>query len=564
MMVRRPRINSSMLSFLRTRTTKKKTFVVGLKSDNCSREMLLRLLNLVVMSGDYVLAIHVQEPNDIFDPNTFHIHEDLCKSKQVDFQVKVCIGNSYIAELTHQVRINFATILVLGCSTPWPKDSVVANCLKALPPTCSLLVMDNGGRVLVQRPGTSQQGSTNKVLQSSLSAVSRFPNCEQSGTSRQIKKSLTMPSSSTSSLLRQTENMRQQRVRKSLQLPDFMTQKMLQKLATLETKGSGSRFTSRELNCATYNFSTEMVIGEGGNSKVYRANIEDGQAAAVKVLKTTPSSAEDLFREVEMLSGLKHENIIQLIGYCYSKELHAVVYNLLKGSLRQKLNQLKWSERMMIAIGVAKALDYLHSCSPPIIHRDIKSSNILLSDNCQPVLSDFGAAMVHQQTQQSSAYAKPFHVVGTFGYLAPEYMMYGKVDEKVDVYSYGVVLLELITGKEAIQTNQTSNHESLVLWARSLLGCGLCERLIDPYLKEDYNKDEMKTMMIAARLCLLHSSSRRPPMKTILRLFEEPEHWLKMQRKKEELLNRISSRGESGLWRNDDSDASGALLVDGN
>uniref|UniRef100_A0A5B7B7J0 Putative serine/threonine-protein kinase CDL1-like isoform X1 n=1 Tax=Davidia involucrata TaxID=16924 RepID=A0A5B7B7J0_DAVIN len=562
MMVGRPRINSPMLSLLRTRTRTKKTIVVGLKSDNCSREMLLRLLNLAVMPGDYVLAVHVQEPNGIFDLNTFHIHEDLCKSKQVDFQVKVCIGNSYIAELTHQVRIYFATILVLGCSTPWPKDPIVVNCLKALPPACSLLVMDNGGRVLVQRPGTSQQGSTNKVLQSSLSAVSKFPNREQSGLT--MRKSLTMPSSSTSSSsslrLRQTENMRQQSVRKPL----LMTQKMFQKLDTLETKGSGRHFTSEELNCATNNFSTEMVIGEGGNSKVYRANIEDGQAAAVKVLKITPSSAEDLFREVELLSGLKHDNIIQLIGYCYSKELHAVVYNLLKGSLRQKLDQLKWSERMMIAIGAAKALDYLHSCSPPIIHRDVKSSNILLSHNCQPQLSDFGAAMVHQQTQQSSAYAKPFHVVGTFGYLAPEYMMYGKVDEKVDVYSYGVVLLELITGKEAIQTNQTSNHESLVLWARSLLSCGLCERLIDPYLKEDYNKDEMKTMMIAARLCLLHSSSRRPPMKTILRLFEEPEHWLKMQRKREELLNRISSKGESGLWRHDESDANGALLVDDN
>ncbi|KAJ0077520.1 hypothetical protein Patl1_35844 [Pistacia atlantica] len=159
------------------------------------------------------------------------------------------------------------------------------------------------------------------------------------------------------------------------------------------------------------------------------------------------------------------------------------------------------------------------------------------------LLSDFGAAIVHQ-TQQVSADIKPTDVVRTFGYLAPEYMMYGKVD----VYSYGVVLLELITGKEAIQTNQTK-HESL---ARSLLSCGLCERLIDPYLNEDYKKEEMEIMMCVARLCLLHSSSRRPTMKTILRLFEEPEYWLKVKREKDELLNGIISKGETDLWRHYD------------
>ncbi|CAL5328857.1 unnamed protein product [Camellia sinensis] len=173
-------INGGMLSLLRSRTVKKGEIIVGLNSDNFSRTLLLRLLTLVVMPGDNVLAVHVMEPNDTFDPNTFHIHEDLCKSKQVDFQVKVCGGDSYITGLTHQVRINAAKILAIGCNSP-----------------CFV------------RQGTSQE----------------------------------------------------------------------------EIKGSGRRFTSKELCYATNNFSPEMVIGEGGNSKVYLGRLDDGQLAAVKVLK---------------------------------------------------------------------------------------------------------------------------------------------------------------------------------------------------------------------------------------------------------------------------------------
>ncbi|KAK8636312.1 hypothetical protein V6N13_005016 [Hibiscus sabdariffa] len=589
------KINCRIMSYLSGGTVKNKTIIVGLKSDNCSREMLLQLLSLLVNSGDNVLAVHVQEMNDAFDPNTFHIHEDICKSKQVDFLVKICAGKSYISVLSHQVRENFATILAIGSNISGPKDSALSTCLKSLPPTCTLLVMDNAGRILIERQGTSQQGSAGVSSPSCLSSFRINSAVDQPTSSRQLQKSLTVPSSSTSPSMCQIDSeghyilkktVPKNQFKKSFTMPsssassssstwqtgggggqqnpkkNVTTTRRFHRMAFQETVQPCRRFTLKELSIATDNFSPTMVIGKGGNATVYRANLEDGQAAAVEVLKTMSWSTKDLLREVETLSSIKHENIVEMIGYCDGKELHAIVYNLVNGSLKQCLKQLKWAERMTIAIGVAKALDYLHHCcEPPIIHRNVKPSKILLSDSCQPQLSGFGVAVVHNQSYQVPANTKPVDIVRTFGYLAPEYMMCGKVDEKIDVYSYGVVLLELITGKEAIQSNQR-NHESLVLWARSLLRFGLCERLVDPCLNKNYKKEEMEVMMFIARLCLMHSSSQRPTMKTILRLFEDSGYWLEMQREKDQLLNGFGSIGEKDLLRQYELSSVGTMTWD--
>lgn len=283
-----------------------------------------------------------------------------------------------------------------------PEDSTISRCLKTLPPSCTLLVINNVGKIVLQMQGTSQQGSVRRILQFSVSSIeygsSNYDNSEKKFL---LQKSLTMPcSSSTSSPQpQQTEILKLQSTKKRLNHPDAATttsstttHKLFERLATLEVKGQPKRFTLGVLKFATDNFSPEMLIGEGGHSKVYRAYLELGnghQAAAVKVLNMSEHSEEDLFQEVEILSGLKHDNIINLLGYCYCRELQAVVYNLLNASLRQRLKQLRWDDRMKIAVGVAKALDYVHSSSPPIIHRDVKSSNILLSENGQTLQVSF-------------------------------------------------------------------------------------------------------------------------------------------------------------------------------
>ncbi|KAL4037684.1 hypothetical protein IC575_001284 [Cucumis melo] len=547
-----------MLSLVRTKSAarKKRTIIVGLNAESSGREILLRMLVVIVKTGDNVVAVRVSEPNDNFDPNTFHIHEDLCKSKQVDFQVRICEGESYISELTRQVRLNFATVLVLGTTNSGPKDSVVKTCLKGLPPTCTLLVMDNKGNIQIQMKGTSQEGSTRpiskpppsssptnnpkNIINESSSSSSTHPSLNP------LTESSSSSSSSSSPLPSQPEEShRPTHVSKAVQIPTFMSEK----LHRLDLKHSIRLFTPQEIASATKNFSPLMLIGEGACFKLYSAKLEDGQFVAVKV-QTKQFSSDDLLREIEMLFSLKHENIVKILGCCNREEIRAVVYNhRLKGNLMQNLKKLKWTDRVKVAIGVAKALKYLHhSCSPPIIHRNIKSSNILLSDHSQPQLSNFGEAMVRPAVQEDSTQVD----IGKFSYLAPEYLMFGKVNEKVDVYSYGVVLLELVTGKHAVQTEPT-NRRSLVFWARSLLSCNLAEHLIDPYLKEDYNHDVMEMMMIIARLCLLHSSSRRPTMETIVKLFEEPEYLKKMQRGKEDLLTVLTPKAEKGLWKNEES-----------
>ncbi|KAL8556549.1 hypothetical protein ACS0TY_004120 [Phlomoides rotata] len=407
--------------------------------------------------------------------------------------------------------------------------------------------MDNGGKILHQEMGTSQQGSCSRARRSFVSSLSES---STSGTRPPVRKSVSMPSTSTAPTSQHTETAKNCR-----HLHDFPP-KFFQRSAVLEAKGNNSNFTLEELNTATENFCPNMLIGEDAKSRIYQGVLGYGQKVAVKVLKISQYAEEFFFQEVEILNSLKHENIVRIVGYCYCREMYAIVYNLLSSSLKQRLNQLKWSERMQIALGVAKALEYLHSSYPPIIHTDVNSSNILLSEDGKPQLSDFGSAKVHFSTHQSSMHKRPVHVIETFGYLAPEYIMYGKVDEKVDVYSFGTLLLEMITGKETIRPSSTSNQESLALRARSLLTCGLDERLIDRSLTEDYNKDEVKAMMIVARLCLLHSSSRRPTMKTILHFLEEPNYVLEIQKKSGDLHSQIEPGLKIDFSRHAKSDSS--------
>ncbi|KAJ6800841.1 putative receptor-like protein kinase [Iris pallida] len=194
-------------------------------------------------------------------------------------------------------------------------------------------------------------------------------------------------------------------------------------------------FSYKELVDATSNFSSENLIGKGGSSRVYKGCSVDGKQLAVKILKPSEDAIKEFVAEIEILTTLNHNNIVSFCGFCFEKDHLILVYEYLsKGSLEENLHEDKssigWAERYQVAIGVAQALDYLHDSSrnQPVIHKDVKSSNILLSHDFEPKLSDFGLATWASASQSLSACSD---VSGTFGYLAPEYFMFGRVNERL-------------------------------------------------------------------------------------------------------------------------------------
>nr|XP_043635582.1 spindle assembly checkpoint kinase-like [Erigeron canadensis] len=296
-------------------------------------------------------------------------------------------------------------------------------------------------------------------------------------------------------------------------------------------------FDFQELVTATMNFKPENIIGKGGNSQVYRGCLPDGRELAVKILKTSKDVLQEFLLEIEIITALHHENIISLFGFCFEDNKLLLVYDLLsRGSLEDNLHGnnrdtiLGWNERYKVSVGVAEALVYLHSkCEKPVIHRDVKSSNILLSDDFEPQLSDFGLA---KWAAPSGLQITCTDIAGTFGYLAPEYFMHGKVTEKIDVYAFGVVLLELLTGRKPISNAYPKGEESLVMWAKPILNSGKFTRLLDQSLGDDYDVDQMERMTLAATLCIRHAPRARPNMSTILKLLQgdvEVTKWAQLE-----------------------------------
>ncbi|KAE9618031.1 putative protein kinase RLK-Pelle-RLCK-VIIa-1 family [Lupinus albus] len=278
-------------------------------------------------------------------------------------------------------------------------------------------------------------------------------------------------------------------------------------------------FTFRELASITRNFRQECLIGEGGFGRVYKGKIEKtNQEVAVKQLdRNGLQGNREFLVEVLMLSLLHHQNLVSLIGYCADGDQRLLVYEYMPlGSVEDHLldlhpqqKPLDWFTRMKIALDAAKGLEYLHDkANPPVIYRDLKSSNILLDNDYNAKLSDFGLAKLGPTGEDSHVSSR---VMGTYGYCAPEYQRTGQITVKSDVYSFGVVLLELITGRRAIDNTRPSLEQNLISWAYPVFkDRHRYPELADPLLEQNFPMRSLDQAVAVAAMCLNEEPSVRP------------------------------------------------------
>ncbi|XP_047325999.1 probable serine/threonine-protein kinase PBL21 [Impatiens glandulifera] len=285
-------------------------------------------------------------------------------------------------------------------------------------------------------------------------------------------------------------------------------------------------FTFRELSLATQNFKEANFIGEGGFGRVYKGLIDYDQIIAVKQLNPNGLQGNQEFMvEILMLSLLHHPNLVNLIGYCADGNQRLLVYEYMpNGCLDDHLSDiepagnnqaLNWYTRMKIAMGAARGLQHLHcKANPPVIYRDLKPANILLDKEFNPKLSDFGLAKVGPVGDKTHVSTR---VMGTYGYCAPEYAMTGKLTIRSDIYSFGVVLLELITGRKAIDNNRRPGEQNLVSWARPLLrDRKKLVQLVDPMMEGRFHKRSLFQVCAVAGMCLNEDASFRPLISDIV------------------------------------------------
>ncbi|KAG2249905.1 hypothetical protein Bca52824_089533 [Brassica carinata] len=301
--------------------------------------------------------------------------------------------------------------------------------------------------------------------------------------------------------------------------------------AAMNVTVSSGTFAYEELLEATGGFSEANLLGEGGFGYVHKGVLRNGREVAVKQLKIGSNQGEREFQaEVDTISRVHHKHLVSLVGYCINGDKRLLVYEFVpKDTLEFHLHGnrgsvLEWGMRLRIAVGAAKGLAYLHEdCDPTIIHRDIKAANILLDSKYEAKVSDFGLAKFFSDTNSSVTHIST-RVVGTFGYMAPEYASSGKVTDKSDVYSFGVVLLELITGRPPIFARDPTRNLSLVDWARPLLAKTISgesfDPLVDPRLEKNYDTTQMADMAACAASCIRQSAWLRPRMSQVIRALE--------------------------------------------
>ncbi|XP_042971429.1 probable LRR receptor-like serine/threonine-protein kinase At5g10290 isoform X3 [Carya illinoinensis] len=339
--------------------------------------------------------------------------------------------------------------------------------------------------------------------------------------------------------------------------------------------GQLTRFSWRELQLATDNFSDKNVLGQGGFGKVYKGVLADNTKVAVKRLTDyeSPGGDQAFQREVEMISVAVHRNLLRLIGFCTTNRERLLVYPFMQNlSVASCLREVKpggpilgWPTRKRVALGTARGLEYLHEhCNPKIIHRDVKAANVLLDEDFEAVVGDFGLAKLVDVRKTNVT----TQVRGTMGHIAPEYLSTGKSSERTDVFGYGIMLLELVTGQRAIDFSRLEEEDDVLLLdhVKKLEREKKLEAIVDPNLSQNYDIQEVEMMIQVALLCTQSSPDDRPAMSEVVRMLEGEglaERWEEWQhievtrRQEYERLQRRFDWGEDSVYNQDAIELSG-------
>ncbi|WOH13296.1 hypothetical protein DCAR_0832805 [Daucus carota subsp. sativus] len=311
----------------------------------------------------------------------------------------------------------------------------------------------------------------------------------------------------------------------------------MEKIAAQEQKV----FAFETLVSATKDFHPDRKLGQGGFGPVFKGKLSDGREIAVKKLsQNSGQGKKEFMNEAKLLSRVQHRNVVSLLGYCSHEEEKLLVYEYVANESLDKFlfnsgrqGALDWKRRYDIISGVARGLLYLHQDSHIcIIHRDIKASNILLDDKWIPKIADFGMARLYPEDQTHVN----TRVAGTNGYMAPEYVMHGKLSVKADVFSFGVLILELISGQKNSTFNQDSSSQNLLDWAYHLYKKNKTLEIADPVLASSADPDQVAMCIQIGLLCVQADPSLRPTM----------HHVILMLSKKHGALNEPTRPGYPG------------------
>ncbi|KFK25062.1 hypothetical protein AALP_AA8G061600 [Arabis alpina] len=288
------------------------------------------------------------------------------------------------------------------------------------------------------------------------------------------------------------------------------------------------KFKLRELKRATGNFSPDNKLGQGGFGMVFKGKWEGRDIAVKRVSEKSHQGKQEFISEITTIGNLNHRNLVKLLGWCYERKEFLLVYEYMpNGSLDRyiflgdKSRNLTWERRKHIIRGLSQALEYLHNgCEKRILHRDIKASNVMLDSDFNAKLGDFGLARMIQQSEMTHHSTK--EIAGTPGYMAPETFLNGRATVETDVYAFGVLMLEVVSGKKPsyvlVKENQSNYNNSIVNWLWELYRNGTIMEAADPRMESLFVEEEMRSVLLLGLACCHPNPNQRPSMKTVLKV----------------------------------------------